>query len=685
MRNSFRRLLIIVFSIAVASLKGYSQTYTMGREYAISWETFANEFLEEMASDEDELVEAVQDELERLQTLTASPININVATRDQLRNISFLSDEQADSIISKRQRLKYFASLGELMSVYGLNAQTRRWLSLFMFAGDTVAAPRSALARLLPVKGDAAVYGTLPLYRRAGGKSSAGNNRYLGHAPSHTVRANFRSGDALSAGFRLQQQSYEPFASYGNHPYDFVTLYVQYSPQRSPFKLIVGDFRASSGQGLVLGRSYVGSRFQLLKSRTLPRFLLSGHTSASESDYLRGAAAMFSKRHLDLAVFASYKKLDARLSNDTVTSLITTGYHRNLSELSTRHNLANTTIGVRASARFSHFCIGLTSVADTYDHVLWPQARAYNRYYLHGKEAFVNSVDYSFGGKRLQLSGELAADKKAHLSWSQTVRFDVSRYSTWVIATRWFSKRYVAPHASTLQSTSRARNERSVMLGWNGTIERFDISAYADYRYSPAPLYRATLGSSRAVDSGVELATSLGKGRFVARWRLKAQEYDVTVTNLKFMQWVRTQRLSLSWNDVPVSVFNMSIAANGVFVSPQVGKDALGGMLSTRLAWQDPKHRFRTNVFVAYFHTKDYSSRLYVYEPNLTYMHSLPSFAYHGFRFAAQAQLALGWRLSLGLRAAYMKYFDRSTIGTSLQKIDSSMQSELSGQVIFKF
>jgi hypothetical protein len=86
-----------------------------------------------------------------------------------------------------------------------------------------------------------------------------------------------------------------------------------------------------------------------------------------------------------------------------------------------------------------------------------------------------------------------------------------------------------------------------------------------------------------------------------------------------------------------------------------------------------------------YFHTTGYASRLYVYERSPRYNFSYPAFYGEGMRLMLMLQGALVSRLTLTAKVGLTRYFDRSTIGTGLQQINSSTQTDLDLQLRWKF
>ena len=88
---------------------------------------------------------------------------------------------------------------------------------------------------------------------------------------------------------------------------------------------------------------------------------------------------------------------------------------------------------------------------------------------------------------------------------------------------------------------------------------------------------------------------------------------------------------------------------------------------------------------LGYFHTSDFASRIYAYEPGLLYQMSFGSYYGEGIRYALVARSEIGSHLLLIAKLGTTDYFDRSHISSGLQEIPRSSQSDLEIQVKWKW
>ena len=79
---------------------------------------------------------------------------------------------------------------------------------------------------------------------------------------------------------------------------------------------------------------------------------------------------------------------------------------------------------------------------------------------------------------------------------------------------------------------------------------------------------------------------------------------------------------------------------------------------------------------LGYFHTSDFASRIYAYEPGLLYQMSFGSYYGEGIRYALVARSEIGSHLLLIAKLGTTDYFDRSHISSGLQEISRSSQSD---------
>ena len=110
------------------------------------------------------------------------------------------------------------------------------------------------------------------------------------------------------------------------------------------------------------------------------------------------------------------------------------------------------------------------------------------------------------------------------------------------------------------------------------------------------------------------------------------------------------------------------------------GSSGVGWSLSESVRFQQAAGRL--SAMLSYFHTPDYDTRLFVYEPVLSDMFRYPSLYGRGLRLCAAGQYAF-WHRRLTVEALYglTRYTDRKTQSSGMQEIRSPWKQDISVQV----
>lgn len=656
----------------------------------LTWEDFRAEYFE--ADEDDE--EAYNDEMENfLEELSEARIDVNKAPRETLLLLPFLTEAQADSIVAYRERKGGVWSLGELMYVNGLDLRTRRYLALFLTIGKAETAVPPLRQQLFGGSHDVCTRVDVPLYRRAGYQEKTRvtseeqtGRAYAGSPVANVVRYRYRYGNGVRYGLTLEKDAGETFAKDKNYPYDYMSGYVQYEPPKGRWRVLLGDYNLSWGQGLAASSALWTNRTSLLDAPLRAADVFRPHTSTEENRFFRGAAGMVSLGRFRLAAFASLRALDANMEGDTVRTLQTTGYHRTQSEREKKDKVREWMAGGRLDWSRRNLSLGISGFFTHYEKLLFPKLTAYNRYYLRGKTAAVVSADWRYAARRWSLAGEAAADKDFHLSLTQTLTFTPQDEISFTLQHRHLSPRFVSPYGRTQQLGVRACNEHGVFFGlrYDG-VRRLEMRGYFDYARLPEPVYGASQASNR-LEAMAQL-TWTPKRRFsmALRYKMRSLQRDVTGYD-GIIQYVVTHRLRLraDWTPDAQSRLSLHGQLDATFRATQTTNMEKGFGASLRMAWK-PCKALTTGLSGSLFFTDSYGAAVYAYEPRFVYSYSMPALFDHGCRCVALVTWRLPARLELAARCGMTHYFNRSTIGSGNDKIAAPTKTDLSLQLRWQF
>lgn len=656
------------------------------REQFMTWEDFVEEYIGGTQDDE-ETGERQTESLRMLEERYAAPLNLNTARREELLELPFLSEAQADSILAYRERKKSFASMGELLFVSNLGHADRRRLSLFTFAGDTLpATPVPIWRHFTDGRHELETRLDVPLYRRAGNKPysreellAEPNRVYFGNGLTHTLRYRYRRRQDVAYGLTLQKDAGEPFGRNGNYPYDYASLYIYYRALSGKLEMLLGDYNLRMGQGLLFGHDFFGGKQALVEVPPRTRTSIRKHTSTEENDFFRGGAATLRMGCWAVTLFASARRLDGTLRGDTLTAFKTDGLHRTARELERRHAIGCYTAGGHVGMEHERWRIGAGGFYTAYTKTVWPSPRTYNRHYLRGDKAAGFSLDYMWRSHRWLVQGEAAFDRLLHMATTHTVRLVCSDRLAWTLQGRLFSPRFVAPFGDAVQENSRTANEYGLLLGLKAApFRRVEATAYADCFYFPHARFRASR-PSRGMECFVQLRYVPHRPLWAGlQYRFKTKQQDIA-GYAGLMEYSQTHRLRLH-AAYASSRTAVHLSADATAAVRQTAATTYGWMLSARVR-QSLGKRFSASAFGGVFFTDDYASRIYSYEPQLRYAAGFPVFAYHGMRLVCVCDWEIAGGLHLAARYGLLRYFNRDHIGEGTQLITSSAKSDLSVQL----
>ena len=644
-------LLLWLFPLVEALAQNSSPLVEAGR--GASWDDFVEEYLsdEERADDED-----LQLHLQDLKELSEHPLNINTATVEDLLQLPFLSEAQIEQIHAYIYLHGQMQTLSELRLVPLIDDATRRWLSLFAYAGTEQHEDRRFLGRL---HHDISSRLDVPLYYRMGQQRADG---YRGDALYHRLRYTLSDGRHLQAGLRIEKDAGERF-------YDSYGAYAMLQDVGPLQKAVVGDYRIGFGEGLVMG----GSTWH---SKSTPPLKVQGGlrpmTGMDEVNFLRGAAVTVSLgRHISLSAFGSYRKRDATLTDEgEVQTLRTDGYHRTASEWDRKRNVGSTMLGGNIAWQGSGFHLGATGYWQQFSRSLNPGTQQYRAIYPKGKTFGTAGVNYGYTRYRIALAGETAYSTAGggmatvnRISWTPSRRYTLS------VVQRFFSYNYYSFYGSTLSENSSPQNESGVLVHLQAEpLAGLSLTAYADFFHNPWPRYRMT-HSSTGQDFMLQGTYALSRRQTImARYQLKRKENGDRMEphHRVKLQW--TCEASGRWRLQTTGSFHSVLGSKGF-------------LLSQNARFIVKKPGLTLNGQLGYFHTDDYASRIYVQHPALFSSVSSASYYGHGMLGVATCRWqSKNRRWMLEGRYSLLCYFDRDEQGSGLQAIMSAWKNDISVQ-----
>mgnify|MGYP000202872933 CR=1 FL=1 len=644
------------------------------------------EYLMELSEMEDFEQTAWEDYEEELEELAQHPLNLNTATREEMEHLPFLTPSQVEDIQAYLYRYHGMKTMAELALIPSISWYQRQLMNSFFYVADET--PRQQFPSLKNILkyGKHEVMGMVkvPFYERKGdGKGADG---YLGYKYRHGVRYQFRYGDYVKMGFVGAQDAGEPFGSGRNNlGYDFYSFYLQVRKLGRWKNITLGRYRLHEGMGLILNKDFSFGKLSVLSSLGRTTSQIKVHSSRSSANYLQGAAATYTLlKGLDLTGFLSYRKIDATLSDEGgIKTILKTGLHRTRREIARQDIASNTLVGGNINYRHQGWHIGATGFYTSFSLPLTPnKSQLYKRFAPEGNAFWNASISYGYISHRLTLSGETATGDCGSIATLNAASYLCSDHFTLMALHRFYSARYYSLFSNSFSEGSDVQDENGVYLGFTWIpAHHWSITAYSDFAYFAWPKYQ-TRESTQSWDNLVNILFQPSRvltvgGRF--RYKDKA---GTTTGRLRLYATIVQKRWSAKTSfDYTMSQAESTMKNEGDELSK-------GYMVSEHIGWEWKwKKQLKGTLrgCLGYFHTSDFASRIYAYEPGLLYQMSFGSYYGEGIRYALVARSEIGSHMLLIDKLGTTDYFDRSHISSGLQEISRSSQTDLEIQVKWKW
>ena len=645
-------------------------------QQSMTWE----ECFEQLYSESDVTESEKEEAFAILSELSEHPLDLNTATREDLERIPFLNAQQIEDIQAYVYQYHGMRTLGELSMIESLDFQRRQLLSYFVYLSPVSDNKLFPSLKEILSKGHHTLLFTCkaPFYQRKGDI-----NGYLGYPYSHSFRYNFHYSDYFQLGLIGAQDAGEPFFSNNNKfGYDHYSFYIQLRKLGKIRNLVLGRYKLSFGQGLVINNTLSFGKYAALSTLGRQTNGIRVYSSRSSINYLQGAAATIELAHnLDLTTFLSYRTIDATLtSNGDIKTILNTGYHRTAKEMERKDNASQFTTGGNLNWRCGRLTLGLTALFTHFDKALSPNTELYYRRYAPSGNDFWNvGINYSYMRKRWSLAGETATCNGGTLATINNISVQVKSNLSLLAMQRYYRYDYTGLFARSFAEGGKIQNENGLLLGTNWEIKHgLSLIAYTDYSYFSHPRFGSHT-ASRTWDNVLNLYYTHKVWSLCAGYKLKLREKDDFNKTALSNEITQRGRLTLNYKAktwVSKTQLDISICHNL--------NNSIGYMASENVTWI-PNSWLQLTALLGYFHTDDFASRIYIYERRPLYSFSFPSFYGIGLHYALFARAELSPNLALILQSSTTSYFDRDKISSGLQQINGSTKSDLELQMRWKF
>ncbi len=673
-----QRLRTITF-ISIFLLFCYN--YSTAQQKDITWEEFVEQMKEELAEGSEETEMSRQEEMfEELWELHCNPMNINTATKEDLQALPFLTEAQITDILTYLKVNGEMLSLGELIAIRSIWAETRGYIRLFCRALPKEKSKPTLNNMMKYAKQEVTVRTDIPFYTKEGYK-----DEYRGNALYHSLRYRLTSMNHVDIGVQMEKDA-------GERGIDYISAYALLKDIGRLRTAALGNYRVSFGQGLVVNTGTSFGKLMTLNSLARMDRGIYRHSSTSETGYFTGTATTIDiSNKLRVSAFFSSRKEDGTLNKEPpgITSLKTDGLHRTPLERSKKGNVTTITTGGNIHLSLDRFDFSITGAHTNYSRPLCPkydtQASFYRYFNAKGSDFGAYSVAYSYFSPTITLRGETATSTSGGFATVNSAGWQVDGNNRLTAIYRNYSARYVAVHGHSFGDNSRPQNEHGLYLGWLSTlIPNTTLETYMDFAYYPWRKYQVS-AASRSVDGMLMLTHRTSKSiSLSARYRFRARQKDFKSNNATLLAYHYTHNARLQCNVSLYKFLSLRTTITGV-IKTAPDHTSKGILLSENLRWADSDRKSRAEFTLTYFHTDNYESRISIYEPSLLYTFGFRPLYHHGLRSSLLVSMPLYRNINLCAKIGSTFYFNRNTIGSGLELIRQNHREDLQVQLRAKF
>lgn len=629
-----------------------------------------------------------------------NPLNINTATVEELQLLYMFTDLQIQSLMRHRSRFGPLGSIYELQAVNNFDLQTIRMAAPFITALPPVGLGKVGLKDLLATgKNDLFLRYRRVIEPQAGYQPTEDDGvieppAFRGSPDYGYLRYRCQFGRSLTVGITAEKDAGERI----DRGPDFFSGHVMFRGKRGLRALVVGDYNAQFGQGLTYwsGLGFGKSPYVInLKKNPLQ---LRPYTSVDENRFLRGAAAILGKDHLELTVFGSSKKIDGNLAvpedttltddEFTITSFQSSGLHRTESEWADRKVINENTAGANLRYSKRSLSVGVTGVYTAFDRSFTPGGRRYQAFDFSGNENLNIGADYQCVIRNANFFGEISRSRNGAVAVLNGVVASLHPRLSLAVLYRNFPADYQALQVNVFaENNDRARNERGLYLAAETKLaSAWTLSLYADQVLFPWLTFNAD-APSRFTDYFMQLNCRPDKKHeFYLRYRWRSNEANVNTGEPI---------------DYPIPYFRHNVRFHAAYTAhpniqlksrfewnmrkPENGRATNGYLLYQDVIWKKLGSRLSFQARYALFNTPSWDVAIYAYETDVLYAYSIPAYSGKGSRIYAMAKWAATRGIDVWLRYGQWLYDDRSVISSGNMQINANHKQEIHVQVRWQF
>ncbi len=623
--------------------------------------------------------------------LHENPVDLNHAGRDDFEELFFLTRSQIDTLLYFRSQHGFFLSSEELNYVPGMDAHTIRLLLPFIVIRPEDGYKKVGIRKWISASRKSFLTKFFRYVEKPGGYNSGKteSGRYLGNPLRIMNQVKLSIPNEFSAGLCMEKDPGEalvwsPRRNYfGFDHYSFHFTVLNTGCIRN---FTIGDYKLQYGQGLVLGNGfYLGKSAEPIASIDNKASAIRPYCGPGESGNFHGAALELKNGPFVFTGFFSDQKADARIDTGNenneiyVRSILTTGLHRSLNEMTKRKNLRATATGshVNYSNERKNLSLGVSAVYTRYQYLYREDPTFYNQFDFTGKDLLTAGFDYRYYHRKFSIFGEEALSDNQKWGLVNGIIGNLSENVEVALSIRYYSPGFHSFYGNPLREASNIGNESGIYWGLKIVpLKRTEIGIYFDSFRFPWLKYNI-----RSPGSGNELFMKLTWDPFrnvecYGQFRQKIMDasvhfypagIDSPEPGLKRQFWFQ---IDLNPDQ------GIQLKSRFQFSRYRInGNNTWGMAVFQDLGWKFNSLSIHSRVSL--FLTEDYSNRQYMFEQGALYDFEVPEYNGKGLKFYILLNEKIGRRFHLWLKTGRVIYDHVSSVGTGTETISGNRKTDV--------
>jgi hypothetical protein len=610
-----------------------------------------------------------------IEYLIENPININSASIDDLLKIPFLNRQSASLIIQKRDLVGRFSSMDTLRALTNISDETIEKISPFIILKeekeqtffDVLSERLSDIQLLIRTRT------ITDIQEEAAYKTG----KYIGPAYKIYNRLILKKNNQLRIGILTKKDAGEASLT------DFTTFHLNIR-ELGPIKnFILGDYLFEFGQGLALTSLYSVSKgyetVQILprNSRGLVPYL-----SSTETLFFRGAAAQISFNDVNIYTFYSNIRFDGSIDpvSNQITSIITSPYHRDSTELKHKNLIHEKMIGLSVNYSFGKYGeVGLLYFSTLYDNdfehqsILDPSGNRFNYF----------STSYNLAISKLVFSGETSFGRYS-IATINSAQINIDKNFSLLFSYRDYPYDYWNLHANGFGEKSNTQNESGFYTGLHLRTDIGILDFYYDqfqFQFASKDYLFPSHGNEFLV-----YYTLIPLRRIELRLKYKMQTKDFIglYQNYNSLIKCRTENYRAELQYFPTKNIRLKSRIEVVTVTPSTSASFEKGFLMFQDVNYTPIKSLSISARLVFFKTDSYNSRLYEFENDLTGVMTNPPLYDEGMRWYLLARYSTPVGLTLSLKYSELYKPGKNTLSSGDSLIQGNVDNVFSFQLDFQ-